>query len=142
MSAIPMCLGPHMFHSTRFGYNKFGHEVSTNWAEIEVVGGENIGQWTGGQSEKITIGGVIFPEEFGGLTTMEAIRVASLSGVILPLITLSGRVFGNYRIDSLGQDEEFHNRFGLPRKDEFSLSLTKHTGTPTPGVSIIETLFG
>jgi len=38
MAPIPMALGPYMFHATNFGYNKFGRSVSTNWAEIEVVG--------------------------------------------------------------------------------------------------------
>lgn len=142
MASIPMCLGPYMFHSTHFGYNKLGHGFSTNWAEIEIVGGFNIGQWTGGQSEKINISGVIFPEEFGGIATMEALQLASLSGVVLPLITLSGKVFGNFRIDSLDEDQAFHNQFGRPRKSEFTISLTKHFGAPTNGISIIETLFG
>lgn len=30
MSIIPMCLGPYMFHPTKFGYNKLGHGLLTN----------------------------------------------------------------------------------------------------------------
>lgn len=142
MSSIPMCLGPYMFHPTRFGYNKLGHGLSTNWAEIEIVGGLNVGQWTGGQTDKITINGVIFPEEFGGLSTLKALQLAALAGTILPLITLAGTVYGNFRIDSIEEDQSFHNRYGVPAKDEFSLSLTKHSGSLSPINSIVQTLFG
>ena len=78
-----------MFHPTKFGYNKLGHGLSTNQAEIEIVGGLNVGQSTGGKTDKITINGVIFPEEFSGLSTLKALQLAALSGTISPLITLS-----------------------------------------------------
>lgn len=142
MTPIPMALGPYMFHSTNFGYNKFGRGVSTNWSEIEVVGGPNVAQWTGGQSEKLTIAGVVFPEEFGGTSTMKALQQAAQTGIILPLITLAGSVFGNFRIEGVEEDQAYHNRFGLPRKNDYSISLTRHVGSLTSVPSIVETLFG
>lgn len=53
MEPIPMALGPYMVHST-------------NWAEIEVVGRPNVAQWTGGQSEKLTIAELSFPKNSAG----------------------------------------------------------------------------
>lgn len=140
--AIPMCLGPYMFHATHFGYNGLSRNVSTNWAELEVVGGLNVAQWTGGQSKKISIKGVLFPEEFGGQTTLELLQLAALSAFVLPLITLSGKVFGNFRIESIDEEQGYHNRFGQPRMNVYTISLTYHRGLPTAGLSIIDTLFG
>ena len=114
-----MCLGPYMFHPTRFGYNKLDHGLSTNWAEIAIVGGLNVEQWTGGQTDKIIINGIIFPEEFGGLSTLKARQLAALSGTIFPLIILDGTVYGNFRIDSIEEDQRFHNSYGVPAKVNF-----------------------
>ena len=142
MAPIPMALGPYMFHATNFGYNKFGRSVSTNWAEIEVVGGPNDAQWTGGQDEKLTIGGVLFPEEYGGMRTMRALQSSAQTGIILPLLTLAGDVFGNFRIESVDEDQSYHTRYGLPRRNEFSIALKKHVGRLANMPSIVETLFG
>lgn len=142
MAPIPMALGPYMFHSTNFGYNKFGRGVSTNWSELEVVGGPNVAQWTGGQTEKLTIAGVVFPEEFGGTSTMKALQMAAQTGIILPLITRAGVVFGNFRIESVEEDQAYHSKFGLPRINNYSIALTKHVGSLATSFSIVETLFG
>lgn len=142
MAPIPMALGPYMFHSTNFGYTKFGRSVSTSWTEIEVVGGPNVAQWTGGQTEQLTIGGVLFPEEFGGTKTMQALQLAAQTGLILPLLTLAGNVFGNFRIESVNEDQSYHTRYGFPRKNEYSIALKKHVGRLSDTPSIVETLFG
>ncbi|UXN05269.1 phage tail protein [Bartonella sp. HY761] len=139
---IPMCLGPYMFHSTRFGYNRLGRSLSTTWAELSVVGGLNVAQWMGGQTDKIRLEGVLFPEEFGGLIVMEALRMAAKGGLIFPLIAMTGQYFGNYRIEGVEEDQSYHTRYGLARKNVYSIALTLHIGPPSAGVSIVETLFG
>lgn len=139
---IPMCLGPYMFHATNFGFNGLSRNVSTNWAEIEVVGGLNVAQWTGGQSDKISIKGVLFPEEFGGQATMGLLQRAAFSAMVLPLISLSGKVYGNFRIDSVDEEQGYHDHLGRARMNVYTIALTYHRGPPTSGLSIIDTLFG
>jgi uncharacterized protein len=140
--AIPMALGPFMFHSLRFGFHGLGRDLSTRWADIQTVGGLNRLQWTGGDDDTVHVEGVIFPEEFGGLATLEGVRAAALAGSPLPLISLGGQVFGMHVIEMVSEDRSFIDRLGRPRKDVFRIGLKRYTGTGFSPVSVIQTLFG
>lgn len=141
--AIPMAFGPYMFHATRFGYNGLGRTLSTRWADIPTVGGLNSIQWTGGDDDAVMVEGVIFPKEFGGLAVLESIRGAAASGMVLPLITLAGNVYGMHVIEMVSEDQSFHDEFGMPRKNIFRLGLRHHPGgAGLSPISIVQTLFG
>lgn len=99
-------------------------------------------QWTGGDDDLVEIEGVIFPHEFGGLPSLEGIRSAAQSGLVLPLITLAGNVYGMHVIEGVSEDQSFHDRYGMPRKDVFRLQLKRYTGSGFSPISIVKTLFG
>ncbi len=139
--AIPMALGPFGFHALRLGYSGLMRDLGTRWAEIQTVGGLNRLQWTGGDGDAITIDGVVFPEAFGGLAALEGIRAAALSGQVLPLVTLAGNVYGMQVIEGVSEDQSYHTRFGLPRKDEYRIYLRRYRGPRTSTVSLVRTLF-
>jgi phage protein U len=139
---VPMALGPFMFHALRFGYRGMSRDLSTRWADIAVVGGLNRLQWTGGDSDGVQIEGVIFPEEFGGLATLEGVRGAAAAGLVLPLVTLAGNVFGLHVIEQVSEDQSFHDRLGRPRMDVFRIGLKRYTGGGFSPLSIVRTLFG
>ena len=140
--STPMCLGPFMFHSLEFGYTGIRRDLSTKWAEVQVAGGLNRLQWTGGDSDTTTIEGVLFPHEFGGLTTLEALRQAAVSGTVLPLITLGGNVYGMHVVEGVSEDQSYHDASGQPRKNIFRIQLKRYPGGSFSPVSIIQTLFG
>lgn len=140
--AVPMALGPFMFHSLRFGFDGIRRDLSTRWADIATVGGLNRIQWTGGDDDLVDIKGVIFPHEFGGLGTLEGIRGAAKSGAVLPLISLGGNVFGMYVTEFVGEDQSFHDRLGQPRKDVYRIGLKRYTGGGFSPGSVISSLFG
>lgn len=139
---IPMALGPFMFHSLRFGYNGVRRNLSTRWADIATVGGLNRLQWTGGDDDTVDIEGVIFPHEFGGLVALEGVRSAAQAGTVLPLITLSGNVYGLHVIEGVSEDQSFHDALGQPRKDMFRLRLKRYAGGGFSPISVVATLFG
>ncbi len=140
--AIPMALGPFMFHSLRFGYKGIRRDLSTRWADIPTVGGLNRMQWTGGDDDLVGIEGVMFPEEFGGLAILEGLRSAAQSGAVLPLITLAGNVYGLHVVESVAEDQSYHDSLGLPRKDVFRIRLKRYTGSGFTPISVVQTLFG
>lgn len=140
--AVPMALGPYMFHSLRFGYRGLGRDLSTRWADIPVVGGLSRLQWTGGDDDSVVIEGAIFPHEFGGLSTLDGVRGAALDGRPLPLITLAGNVYGMHVIESVSEDQSFHDRLGRPRMDVFRIGLKRYVGGGFSPMSIVQTLFG
>lgn len=140
--SVPMALGPFMFHSLRFGFSGIGRDLSTRWADIQTVGGLNRLQWTGGDGDRAVVEGVVFPEEFGGLTQIEGVRAAAMSGTVLPMVSLAGNVHGLFVIEGVSEDQSFHDRHGQPRKDVFRIMLRRYTGGSFSPFSIIRTLFG
>lgn len=140
--AIPMALGPFMFHSLRFGYRGLRRDLSTKWADIETVGGLNRLQWTGGDSDVTDIEGVLFPHEFGGLAVLEGVRGAAQSGTVLPLITLAGNVYGLHVVEGVSEDQSFHDALGRARMDVYRLRLKRYAGGGFSPVSIVQSLFG
>jgi phage protein U len=138
----PMALGPFGFHALRFGYRGVSRSLTTSWAEIQTVGGLNRLQWIGGEADKVTVEGVVFPEEFGGLESLEGVRSAARDGTVLPLVTLGGNVFGMYAIEGVSEDQRFHDALGLPRMDSYSIELRRFIGNGFSPVSIIQSLFG
>ena len=138
----PMALGPFGFESLSFGFNKVGRGLQTPWASIATVGGLDRLQWTGGEADKVSVGGVVFPEEFGGLNSLEGVRSAARAGAVLPLVTLGGNVYGLYVIEGVTEEQEFHDALGRPRKDVYSIDLKRYTGSGFSPISIIASLFG
>lgn len=141
--AVPLTLGPFMFQSLNFGFNGLSRNLATPWAGIQIAGGLNRLQWTGGDGDDVSIEGVIFPEEFGGMETLEGIRAAAAAGLTLPLISLAGAVYGMHIIEGVQDDQSFHDANGLPRKNVYRLRLKYNPdGEATSSLSIVTTLFG
>lgn len=142
MAPTPMALGPFAFHALRFGFYGLGRELSTRWAEIETVGSLNRLQWTGGESDGVSIAGVVFPHEFGGLESLEGIRAAAIDGAVLPLVTLGGNLFGMYIVERVSEDQSYHDAVGRPRRDRYSIDLRRFVGSDFSPISIVQALFG
>lgn len=120
-----MALGPFMFRAHGFGYTGVGRSLDTSWAELETVGRLNALQWTGPRSEAVTISGVLFPQEFGGLTTLEGVRLAARNGLPLMLVSLGGLVFGSHAVQSITEDRAFHDRYGTPRRNAYTIEVKR-----------------
>lgn len=133
---VTMALGPFMFRAHGFGYTGVGRKLDTSWAEIETAGRLNALQWTGPRSEVATITGVLFPREFGGAGTLEGVRLAAKSGVPLMLVSLGGRVFGSHAVQKLDEDRAFHDRYGAPGRNAYTIEV-KRIGA---GVSLLSLL--
>jgi phage protein U len=137
-----MALGPFGFESLSFGFHGIGRGLATPWASIATVGGLDRLQWTGGESDKVSIAGVVFPEEFGGLDSLEGVRSAARAGTVLPLVTLGGNVFGLYVIEGVTEEQSYHDAAGRPRKDVYTIDLKRYVGNSFSPISIIQSLFG
>ncbi|MDQ0510872.1 phage tail protein [Ancylobacter amanitiformis] len=139
---VPMALGPFMFESLSFGFNGLKRDLDVQWASNQVLGSLDLLQWMGGSGDAVTIEGVIFPEEFGGLGTMEGLRAMSIGGAVLPLVSLAGNVYGLHVVTSVGEDQSYHDRYGMPRMNVFRIGLRRFAGGSFSPVSIAGALFG
>lgn len=136
---VPMALGPFLFESHGFGFTDLTRKTDTTWAELETVGGLNALQWTGPRSEVVTINGVLFPQEFGGQASLKGVQLAAKSGMRLMLVSLGGAVFGNYAVQKVSEDRSFHDRYGTPGRNAFSIEL-KRVGSGFSLLSILGVL--
>lgn len=122
---VTLALGPFLFRAHGFGYVGLGRKLDTTWAELETAGRLNALQWTGPRSEVVTISGVLFPKEFGGSATLEGIRLAAKSGVSLMLVSMAGKVFGKHALQKVDEDRSFHDRYGTPARNAYTLELKR-----------------
>ncbi|SMC43287.1 hypothetical protein SAMN06297251_102152 [Fulvimarina manganoxydans] len=129
---VIMALGPFAFEAHGFGFDKRRRSQGTRWAEVQVAGGMNPSQWTGGDGYIEQISGVLFPVEFGGERNLFGLYEAAKGGQILPLVALNGttqNIFDMFVIEAINDDPEFVDEFGRPRKNAYAIDLKAYQGS-------------
>jgi len=138
---VVAALGPFAFQAHGFGLTNIGRNTDTSWASVSVAGGLDRLQWTGGSSDGVTISGVLFPHEFGGLSSLTGLRAAAEAGQPLMLVNLAGQIFGLHVIESITEDRTLLDRNGLPMRDSYKLSLKRYPGGDFTPQSVLVGLF-
>lgn len=127
-----MALGRHTFTALGFGYGRVDREIATPWDAQAVAGRIEALQFSGPASETVTVRGVLFPQEFGGLDTLDALRSAALAGERLMLVTLEGRILGFHVIEQISEDRSHHTATALPRRLAYTLRLRRYAAPDRP----------
>jgi len=140
-----LALGPYQFEALGFSYQGRSRSIEAEWASIEIAGGQDALQWTGGRGKKETIRGVLF-EEFGGQSSLEGIKQAAASGEILPLVELGSapsNVYGMHVIEGVREDLAFVDRDGVPLKNAYQITIRGYSGSSGSGLvtSVLSLLF-
>lgn len=123
-----MMLGGYAFEALGFGYQNIKRKVNTPWVEISVGQALNPQQWTGPTSDEVTIQGVLFPEEFGGQSQLDGIIAAQLAGTEMMLVSgdaMEGVIRGVFTVQSVEEDQSFHDAKGVARRNAYSISLKR-----------------
>ncbi|WP_409560182.1 phage tail protein [Hyphomicrobium sp. MC8b] len=121
----PMALGGFAFRALGFSFNTQEIDLDTPWAEIEVCYRLTALQWTGPRDDRFAIKGIVFEEEFGGLSSLEGIRASAKSGTPLMLVTFSGKVHGRHAIQRVSQERDAIRYDGLARRTSYSIELRR-----------------
>lgn len=133
-----MMLGDFAFEALGFGYQGIKRKVNTPWVETPVGQRLNPLQWTGPTSDEVTISGVLFPEEFGGLSQLDGLTQAALAGEELMLVSgdaAEGVIGGLFTIQSIEEDRSYIDRRGQPRKDVYTISLKRADDDTSPSAA-------
>lgn len=125
---VVAALGAFAFQAHGFGLTDITRDTKTGWAAIAVAGGMDRLQWTGGNSDDVSISGVLFPQAFGGLDSLAGIRAAAEQGQPLMLVNLAGQIFGLHVVEGITEDRSFLDRDGLPLRNAYKLSLKRFQG--------------
>jgi len=124
----PMQLGPVAFRAAGFMYEDLGQNLDTSWAELEVANTLNPMHATGPKSHSVTIRGVLFPKEWGGMEALDTLSRLATAQAPLMLVTGSGRVLGFQAIQSINQDYSAIDRYGEPFRNSYTIQCKKLTG--------------
>lgn len=141
---VAMALGPYAFEALGFGYQDISRKINTGWADVAVAQTLNQMQWTGPTSEDITIKGVLFNIEFGGQDSLDGLIASAQAGT--PLLYVSGSaaeglIHGIFTIQGIDEDRSFHDRFGRPWRNAYSITMKKY-GQATAGSGALGLLSG
>lgn len=117
--------GAVFFKAMGFGFQDIDRRLSTSWVPIPTAAGLDALQWLGPESERVTIRGVIFPLEFGGLEQVETLRAAAQAGQPATLVSLSGAIGGRFAIEGVSEQRGLHDSEATPRRDAYRLSLAR-----------------
>lgn len=82
-------------------------------------------QYIGTGDDNITLSGVLYPEITGGNLSLSALETIGYAGRPWPLIEGTGRIYGMYVLTRLERGKSEFDRFGNPKKIEFTLSLSR-----------------
>lgn len=138
MNLVLMSLGPHIFYVPAPGLDTPGFETLSRDSSFSVPSQARLSrdpamQFTGPGEEVVTIEGRLFPHHFGGLATLEALRLSGRAGKPLDLIrfqpleqTFQGDVLGKYLIRRLRQQHQKIGVTGFAHKIDFTLELVAY----------------
>jgi phage protein U len=139
---IALALGPYRFAALGFALQDLSRQLQTPWAELDVAQRMDAAHWTGPKGQGVTIGGVLFPEEFGGMTQLAGIASAAKAGRPLMLVTGAGDVGGLYRVEGISEDWSHIDAAGRPRRDAFKLELKLYVPSAGAGLGALVSLIG
>ena len=138
-------LGPFAFTAHGFSLTSIDQSLSTPWKAMAVPGGLDRLQWLGGESSTAKIDGVLFPAEFGGLTSLAGIRAAAEAGTPMHLIQMAAANLGNvlamFVVEGVKDGQTYIGPNGVPLRNTYSINLRRYAGGQFTFQSVLTGLF-
>ena len=126
MSDVMMTLGPYRFGMDSAAYSELTRTTEYRWESQELIGARDAQQYTGPGEETISLPGVVYPHWRGGVRQIDEMRSLASQGRPLLLTDGVGRVWGRYVITRVDETQGVFLRQGLPRRQQFTLSLKRY----------------
>jgi phage protein U len=103
-------------------------EISTSWewAEQKRVSGSPALQYTGSETQVITLTGVIFPTFKAGAAQLQKMRALGDRAGPLVLADSRGNAHGRWVIKSVNETQSTHFPDGTPRRQNYTLALARY----------------
>lgn len=121
--SVMMMLGPFIFALDTAAYQSLSRKVEYRWADQERIGNRPMSQFTGIGTETIEMDGIIFPHYKGGLHQVQAMRELAVLGKPLPMVDGTGKIWGEWVIETIEETLRVMMRNGAPLRIEFRLGL-------------------
>ena len=120
-----MCYGLFVFSLKTLPFQQMDENKEWRYPINPRVNERSALQFTGYDNETISLSGVLYPEVTGGRLSLALLERMSDLGTAWPLIEGSGIILGFFVMTNLKKTKTEFFKDGVPRKIEFTISLTK-----------------
>ncbi|MCT4497626.1 phage tail protein [Pseudomonas sivasensis] len=117
---------PFYFNLDTAAFDELRRQTEFRWASQERLSRRPAQQAVGMGEEKLSLKGAIFPAFKGGLKQLDTLRSIGAQLLPLNLTTGYGVVLGTWCLRSLEEEQGALLAGGIPRKQTFSLELTRY----------------
>lgn len=124
-SITMMRLGGFKFGINTAAYQELTRSSAYKWGRQDVFSKLDNLQFLGPGQDTITLNGVIYPDFKGGTQQLEILRLLALAGLPYLMVSGTGKILGMWVIDQIEEGQGVFAAYGVPRKQEFTLNLSK-----------------
>ena len=121
-----LALGPYRFAISTSSYQSLRRSSSYRWPAVERIGTMPALQHIGADSGKISLDGVIYPDNSSGTSQVARMRDSAKQSTPHLLVDGQGYVWGKWVIEKIDEQQSYFFEDGRPRKIEFNLELTEY----------------
>jgi phage protein U len=126
VASAVFALGDVVFGITGAGLEKIARKRSWRWPETEVVGALRRLSHTGAGGDTVTVGGRVFPGQYGDPDAPKRLAELGNSGEPQTLVDAEGFSYGRWAIVDLDEDYRAILPGGKPRCIDWTMTLKRH----------------
>lgn len=120
-----IALGLFVFSLHTLAYQELQRQTNWRHPSSNRVGAAPARQFVGKGEDTITLNGLIVPEVAGERISLDALRLMADTGKAWPMVEGTGRIYGLWIIESLGETNTLFFSDGAPRRIEFTITLQR-----------------
>lgn len=120
-----MALGMFVFSLETLAYQEFQRQTAWRHGKTSRIGTNPARQFLGRDDDTITLPGVLLPGLAGSPLSLDTLRMMGDTGKAWPLVEGTGKIYGLWVIEDLGETRTVFFRDGAARRIEFNLKLAR-----------------
>ena len=120
-----MALGMFLFSLDNLAYQEFQRQTAWRHGKTSRIGTNPARQFLGRDDDTITLPGVLLPGLAGSPLCLDTLRMMGDTGKAWPLVEGTGKIYGLWVIEDLGETRTVFFRDGAARRIEFNLKLAR-----------------
>lgn len=120
-----MALGLFIFQLRTVPYQELQRQSEWRHAANSRLGRRPVRQYIGPGNDSITLSGTLKPEITGGPVTLDMLRVMADTGRAWLLMEGSGKIYGMYVIEKIGETKKDFFKDGAARTIDFTIELAR-----------------
>ncbi|WP_313410578.1 phage tail protein [Stutzerimonas kunmingensis] len=120
-----MALGMFVFGLDTLAYQELQRQTDWRHPSTSRIGARPARQFVGPGDDAITLPGVLLAELAGDQASLDELREMADTGKAYALVEGTGKVYGQFVIESLSEGRTLFFRDGAARRIEFTLALKR-----------------